>query len=131
MKRNVPLNSIEDGARRFADMAVVGRLANLIKDARLDCECRSRLDETLARFTALEIRRAAREHLANARSQRERIEAILFFLQDLDEMRATERDRSVYQDVALLFDDIANTAKQGAFSMRQLSLSSVQTQVGP
>ncbi|WP_292669647.1 hypothetical protein [Mesorhizobium sp.] len=108
-------------------MAIVGRLANVIKDARLDCECRSRLDETLARFAALEIRRAAREHLANARSQRERIEAILFFLQDIDEMGATERDRSVYLDVALLFDDIANTAKEGAYSMRQLSLSPVQT----
>jgi hypothetical protein len=127
MKQNVPLSSIDDGTRRFADMAVVGRLANLIKDARLDCECRSKLDETLARFAALEIRRTARGHLANARSQRERIEAILFFLQDLDEMGATERDRSVYVDVALLFDDIANTAKEGAFSMRQLSLSAVQT----
>ncbi|TPJ54830.1 hypothetical protein [Mesorhizobium sp. B2-6-4] len=127
MRQNVPLSSIDDGSRRFADMAVVGRLANLIKDARLDCECRSRLDETLARFTALEVRRAAREHLANARSQRERIEAILFFLQDLDEMGAAERDRSVYMDLALLFDDIASTAKEGAFSMRQLSLSPVQT----
>ncbi|TGQ31458.1 hypothetical protein [Mesorhizobium sp. M00.F.Ca.ET.216.01.1.1] len=127
MKQNVPLSGIGDGTRRFADMAIVGRLANVIKDARLDCECRSRLDETLARFAALEIRRAAREHLADARSQRERIEAILFFLQDIDEMGATERDRSVYLDVALLFDDIANTAKEGAYSMRQLSLSPVQT----
>ncbi|UDL90632.1 hypothetical protein LGH82_04625 [Mesorhizobium sp. PAMC28654] len=124
MMQNVPLNGV-DGTRRFADMAVVGRLANLIKDARLDCECRSRLDETLARFTALEVRRAAREHLANAHTQRERIEAILFFLQDLDEMGTAERDRSVYLDVALLFDDIANTAREGAFSMRQLSLSPV------
>lgn len=127
MKQNVPLSSIVGGAQRVADMAVVGRLANLIKDARLDCECRSRLDETLARFAALEVRRAAREHLASARSQRERIEAILFFLQDLDEMGAAERDRSVYLDVALLFDDIASTAKEGAFSMRQLSLSPPQT----
>ncbi|TGQ72932.1 MULTISPECIES: hypothetical protein [unclassified Mesorhizobium] len=127
MKQNVPLSSIDDGSRRFADMAVVGRLANLIKGAQLDCECRFKLDETLARFAALEIRRTAREHLANARSQRERIEAILFFLQDLDEMGAAERDRSVYMDLALLFDDIASTAKEGAFSMRQLSLSSVQT----
>ncbi|MCZ8546519.1 hypothetical protein OOJ09_20215 [Mesorhizobium qingshengii] len=127
MKWNVPSSGIDDGIRRFADMAVFGRLAILIKDAQLDCKCHSRLDEMLARFAALEIRRTAREHLANARSQRERIEAILFFLQDLDEMGATERDRSVYLDVALLFDDIANTAKEGAFSMRQLSLSPVQT----
>ncbi|MBZ9798694.1 MULTISPECIES: hypothetical protein [unclassified Mesorhizobium] len=127
MKQNVPLSSVDGGTRRFADMTVVGRLANLIKDARLDCECRSRLDEALVRFTALEVRRAAREHLSNARSQRERIEAILFFLQDLDEMGATERDRSVYMDFAFLFDDIASTAKEGAFSMRQLSLSPVQT----
>ena len=127
MKQNGPSSSIDDGVRRFADMAFFGRLAILINDAQLDCECRSRLDETLARFAALEIRRIAREHLANARNQRERIEAILFFLQDLDEMGATERDRSVYLDIALLFDDIADTAKKGAFSMRQLSLSPVQT----
>lgn len=127
MTQNVPLSGIDDVARRFADMAIVGRLANVIKAAQLDCGCRARLDETLARFAALETRRAAREHLTNARSQRERIEAILFFLQDLDEMGAAERDRSVYLDVALLFDDIVNTAKEGAFSMRQLSLSPVQT----
>ncbi|MER8461824.1 hypothetical protein [Mesorhizobium sp. M1396] len=127
MKQNVPLSSIDGGTRGFADVAVVGRLANLIKNARLDCECRSRLDETLARFAALEVRRIAREHLAIARGQRERIKSILFFLQDLDEMGAAERDRSVYVDLALLFDDIASTAKEGAFSMRQLSLSAVPT----
>ncbi|MGX8012397.1 hypothetical protein ACVDG8_027245 [Mesorhizobium sp. ORM8.1] len=121
MNHNVPPDSIEEA--RFVDTAIVGRLATVIKGAQLECECKSRLDEMLARFAALETRRAAREHLANARSQRERIEAILFFLQDLDELDTAERDRSVYVDVALLFDDIANTAKEGASSMRLLSQS--------
>ncbi|WP_434722839.1 hypothetical protein [Mesorhizobium sp. RIZ17] len=128
MKPIGPVSGNEERPRRFIDIAVVSRLAAVIKETQLECECKSRLDEALARFAALEIRRAAREHLANARSQRERIEAILFFLQDLDEIGAAERDRSVYLDVALLFDDIANTAREGAFSMRQLSQTAL---VGP
>ena len=46
-----------------------------------------------------------------------------FFLQDLDDLLATESDRSVFLDIALLFEDIATTATMGAGSMRQLSMS--------
>ncbi|RWB26214.1 MAG: hypothetical protein EOQ43_31400 [Mesorhizobium sp.] len=105
-----------------------------MKDVQLDCGCRSRLDEALARFAALEEQRTACEYLSTARQQRERINAVLFFLQDLDELVATESDRSVYLDIALLFEDIATTAKAGAFAMRQLSISSsaepVESDVG-
>ncbi|MGP2490664.1 hypothetical protein ACTDI4_03395 [Mesorhizobium sp. PUT5] len=104
-----------------ADLEVVARLAAVIKDARLDCGCKPKLDETLARFAMLERRRTARGHLFNARGHREQIEAILFFLNDLDELETTEQDHSVYVDIALLFDDIANIAREGAYSMRQLS----------
>ena len=119
------INSLQGTARatRHADLTVVRLLATLMKDVQLDCECRSRLDEALARFAALEERRLACQYLASARRQRERIEAVLFFLQDLDDLVATESDRSVFLDIALLFEDIATTATTGADSMRQLSIS--------
>lgn len=114
MKHDLP----ENGGGEMAN--AVARLSGLIKEAGLDCECRSKLDETLSRFAALEIGPAAREHLTNARHQRAHIETILLFLQDLDEIGVAEGDFSVYLDLALLFDDIATIAKAGALSMRQL-----------
>ena len=123
MKYNLP-----DDCGQMAN--AVARLSGLIKDARLDCECRSKLDETLSRFATSEIGTAAREHLTNARHQRAHIETILLFLQDLDEIGAAERDRSVYLDLALLFEDIATIAKAGALSMRQLGQFSMLTAVG-
>jgi hypothetical protein len=42
------------------------------------------------------------------------------FLNDLNDLTATEADRSVYLDLALLFDSIAEMAKDGASSMRAL-----------
>lgn len=110
---------------------VARRLANVLKGVELDCECHDRLDQALARFEALEIRRAAREQLANARRQRERIEAVLYFLRDLDELVATEQDQSAYTEIALLFDDIAAAANNGALSMRHLSSCPTSTPTKP
>lgn len=97
------------------------RLAAVIRDVELDCDCRTRLDEALARFAALEGRRTARAHLADARRQRERIEAVLAFLKDLDELVATESDRSVFAEIAGLFDDIAAAAAEGSRALQTLA----------
>lgn len=123
----VDLSQTGEQPFRNVDTTVARRLATLMKEVQLDCACHARLDEALARFAALEERREARQHLANARLQRDRIAAVLFFLQDLDELVATENDRSVYLDIAQLFDDIATTAKAGADAVRQLSLLAVET----
>jgi len=101
-------------------MDVIARLTAAMKNARLDCECRSQLDEALDRFATMERRRAMCNDLSNACSQRRKIEAILLFLQDLDDLKATEQDYSVFKDVAFLFDDIAISAKEGADAMRRL-----------
>ncbi len=106
-----------------ADRDVVARLTAAMKNARLDCECRSQLDEALDRFAAMERRRTMRGDLSNACNQRRKIEAILLFLQDLDDLKATEQDYSVFKDIALLFDDIADSAKEGADAMRRLHSS--------
>lgn len=102
---------------------VIARLTTAMKNARLDCQCRSQLDEALDRFAAMERRRGMRADLADACGQRRRIEAILVFLQDLDDLGATEQDYSVYNDIALLFDDIASAAAEGAEAMRRLYAS--------
>jgi hypothetical protein len=113
----------QNDAIRFAGIDVVRRLAAVLQGVELDCECRARLDQALDRFEGLENRRAAREQLANARRQRERIEAVFHFLRDLDELAPAEQDHSLYTEIALLFDDIAAAAQEGARSMRHLSSS--------
>lgn len=117
---------MEDGVsrahgRRPAGDAAFRRLAAVIRDVELDCDCRARLDEALARFATLEERRTARAHLTDARRQREKIEAILAFLKDLDELVATETDRSVFAEIAHLFDDIAAAATEGSRSLQVLA----------
>lgn len=110
---------------RFDGGAVVRRLATVLQGVELDCGCRTRLDQALARFEALENRRSAREQLATARRQRERIEAIFQFLHDLDALAPTEQDHGLYEEIALLFDDIAEAAAEGASAMRRLAASPV------
>lgn len=108
------------GNSYVASREMVTRLTTVIKSAQLDCECRLKLDETLSRFASLERRRATRRYLLDARERREQIEVILSFLSDLDELKSTEQDHSVYVDVALLFDHIAEVAREGADAIRQL-----------
>lgn len=100
---------------------MVMRIRKLIDNVELDCECRSRLDEALARFTALEDRRMLRQHLVRARQHRERIKAILDFLQEVDDLVTVEPDRSVYTELALLFEEVAAIATEGAASMHRLA----------
>ena len=120
MKNTNPYQGF-DGSRLLTEMAIVARLTAEIKEAPLDCECKPKLDETLAHFTVLERQRTVHKHFLDARYRREQIETMLYYLNDLDELGPTEQDRSVYVDIALLFDDIAKIAHEGAYSMRQLS----------
>ena len=120
----IPQNDTH-GVDRMSAIDVVSRFATVIRNAKLDCECRLRLDQTLVRFMALERRRVVRRNLSDARTQRDRIEAFLVFLTELDELESTEPDQSVYKEMSLLFDDIASAAEQGAELMRQLSSSSL------
>ncbi|RUM95113.1 hypothetical protein EET67_25115 [Pseudaminobacter arsenicus] len=117
----ISLIPFDTAASRNTDAAIVRRIRTLIDSAGLDCQCRDRLDDALARFAKLEHRRVQREHLARARQDRERIAAILTFLQDIDELAANESDPSVYMELALLFDEVIATADDGARSLRQLA----------
>ena len=118
-----------DAAGNPAEATVIRRIKTLIEGVDLDCECRARLNDALARFATLEHRRMLRQHLVRARQHRERIEAILGFLQEVDELVATEPDRSVYKELGLLFEEVAVIAKDGACAMNRLaSLSPTESE---
>lgn len=116
----IPTNAIENPA----ETTVIRRIKTLIEGVDLDCECRTRLNDALARFATLEHRRMLRQHLVRARQHRERIEAILGFLQEVDELVATEPDTSVYRELALLFEEVAVIAREGASAMNRLAVLS-------
>ncbi len=101
--------------------SVVVRLGTIIEGLELDCGCRERVREALSRFADLEARRHARRELAEARHQRERIAAILVFLEELDEIASDEADTGVFQEIALLFRDVAEAAASGAEAMERLA----------
>lgn len=111
------------------DAAVMRRIRTVIDSVELDCECRARLDEALARFNALEQQRAMRQHLVLARQHRERIKAILDFLHEVDDLMINEPDRSVYTELALLFEEAASIAIEGASAMH--SLAALRPERGP
>jgi hypothetical protein len=115
---NITTLTHQGGAPSGVDL--VHRLTVALDKAHLDCGCRSQLDEVLSRFEKRERMRDARACLVSARTQREKIETALLFLNDLDDLTVTEVDRSVYFDVAMLFDSIVEMAQEGARSMRAL-----------
>jgi len=102
------------------EMEVASRLAIVIRNTKLDCECQSRLNAALSRFVAHERRRVIRRTLLEARARRDEIEAFLVFLKELDDLPLSEPDESVHGEMAILFEDIVNAARRGAELMRQL-----------
>jgi hypothetical protein len=99
---------------------LVGRLANLLSGVDLDCACRTKLDDALARFADLERLRERRQLLADARQQVARINTLLDFLRELDDLGLNEADRTVFDEVAQLFEDVAAAARQGAADAQRL-----------
>lgn len=83
----------------------------------LDCRCRGKLDAALERFEALENRRQLRGLILDARHQAERIGALLELVGELDTVSTEETDLSVFQEIALLFEDIRAAATRGAEDM--------------
>ncbi|MDX3809529.1 hypothetical protein ACXIUS_12760 [Bosea thiooxidans] len=99
---------------------LIGRLRRVLRPEDLDCACRETLDGALDRFDRLERRRQARGWLTSARDHKERIAALLSFLSELDSLTEAESDRSVFEEMALLFVEIASSAEAGAASLRAL-----------
>lgn len=100
--------------------SLLGRISNVITEIELDCECRARVRDAIARFEDLERSRQAHRALATARDQRQRIAALLALLADLDEIGWDELDSSIYLELSDLFNDIAEAAEAGAAATRSL-----------
>ncbi|WP_332700113.1 hypothetical protein [Bosea sp. (in: a-proteobacteria)] len=110
----------EPGGRTAPASELIGRLRRVLRPEELDCACREKLDGALDRFDQLERRRESRRQLATAHDQKERIAALLDFLSDLDSLTEAESDRSVFEEMALLFAEIGRSAQAGAAALREL-----------
>ncbi|WP_342060169.1 hypothetical protein [Bosea thiooxidans] len=112
--------SPEKGGHATPASELIGRLRKVLRPEELNCACRETLDGALDRFDRLERRREARRWLASARDHKERITALLSFLCELDSLTEAESDRSVFEELALLFIEIAHSAEAGAAALREL-----------
>ncbi|GAU82056.1 hypothetical protein [Bosea sp. BIWAKO-01] len=113
-------NAHDRGAPATPASELIGRLRRVLRPEELDCACRETLDGALARFDQLERRREWRRQFAAARDHKERITALLAFLSELDALSEAESDRSVFEELALLFIEIARSAEAGAAALREL-----------
>ncbi|WP_244543404.1 hypothetical protein [Bosea sp. CRIB-10] len=110
----------ERGAPATPASELISRLRRVLRPEELNCACRETLDGALDRFDQLERRRESRRRLAAARDHKERIFALLAFLSELDTLTEAESDRSVFEELALLFIEIASSAEAGAAALREL-----------
>lgn len=99
---------------------LIARISNVLTEIDLNCECRSRVRDAIARFETLEDTRQAHHALAQARNHRHRIGALMALLADLDEIGWNELDSSIYMELSDLFEDIATAARDGAAATRLL-----------
>ncbi|MFP1632270.1 hypothetical protein ACLB6G_11070 [Zhengella sp. ZM62] len=107
------------GATSRDDLA--NRLTAVLSGVDLDCACRERLIEALSSFNAMERMRHRRARLNDARNQVAGILSLLDLLGELDSVGFQESDRSVFEEIAHLFEDVAEAARRGAADMRELA----------
>jgi hypothetical protein len=98
---------------------LVSRLRRDLSAVEIDCASRTTLDSALTRFSAIEHRRRLSAAIEDARRQRDWIAAQLAFLAELDDITDRESDSSVFEEMALLFDDIVAAAGAAAHTIRE------------
>lgn len=106
---------------RTEALDVVRRLRATLAQTELDCRCRGILDSAFERFGALESRRLSKRFLTEARDHKERIAALLGLLSELDQVTEAETDVTVFEEMALLFEEIGLSAATGAVAVRKLT----------
>ena len=110
---------------------LISRLRRDLSAVELDCDCRTVLDSALDRFSAFEERRRLRTGLQHARRQRDWIAAQLAFIAELDEITDHETDRTVFEEMALLFDEIGTAAGEAALAIREGTAPAAADADGP
>ncbi len=101
--------------------ALMHRLQAVLAHTDLDCECKETVRNAIDRFASYEQRRLTRRCMAIARDHKERIVSILSLLQELNQVTDIEPDRTVFTEMALLFDDIATSAESAAENLRTVT----------
>jgi hypothetical protein len=115
------MSELEPAGTGDTSEAFVQRIRGLIGNVALDCDCRQRVNDALERFAVMEQHRIDRRHLLSSRQHRATIAALLELLAELDEIGWQETDRSVFAELALLFEDIARHALAGAEDLKLMS----------
>lgn len=111
---------IMEQPRANATLDLIARLQIVLTRADLDCGCRALLNGALDRFFDFEARRLSRRALMRARDHKARVFAILELLSDLDQLTEVEEDRTVFPEMALLFDEIGCSAAAAAEALRDV-----------
>ncbi|HEY0330652.1 MAG TPA: hypothetical protein VGC77_16335 [Rhodopseudomonas sp.] len=101
-------------------LELVERMRIVIQGTNMDGHCREMLSSAFDRFLSMEARRLSKRLLTRVRGQRERIAAIVTLLSELDHLNENESDRSVFAEMALLFDEISLTAVAGSAALREI-----------
>jgi hypothetical protein len=106
---------------------LVSRLRDNLSTADIDCACRTTLDSAITRFSAIERRRRLCTAIEDARRHRDWIAAQLAFLAELDDITDRESDGTVFEEMAVLFDEIVAAAGAAAREIRDASASATET----
>jgi len=97
---------------------VFHRLRRVLSSLYQHCDCREKITGALDRFEDLEQMRELKTALAEARRQRDWVGAQLSFLTELDEITEHETDKTVFEEMAMLFDEVADAATRAAKIIR-------------
>lgn len=106
--------------RTCETLGLIARLRIVLTRTDMDCGCREVLSSALERFSDLEARRLSRRLLLCACDHKDRIAAILALLSELNQLTENETDRTVFEEMALLFDEIGRSAVAGAAALRDI-----------
>jgi hypothetical protein len=99
--------------------SVVDRLRRGLSEANLDCGCREAANEMLDQVGAEAELVQRADALVDARKMRDAIVLVLALLGELDDLMPDEPDRSAFDEIAGLFQDIADFAAFGAVAARR------------
>ncbi|WP_108398579.1 hypothetical protein [Devosia submarina] len=115
--------SLTAGCRTEEENAgeLMQRIRLAVSQAATDYVCKTQVDEAVQRFISFEHSRLARWRVMKAQRHLKNIVALTEMLSELEEVSWTEIDRSVFGELAHLFEDVAQSASLGSLALRLVS----------